>query len=172
MNVSLPRLLKSPTGWAAVLMLLGFLYVQWPTREGRVEEVAYVDQNLEIGVGIRWEDAPAQQQEASPVVWALTRRGMHFLVQYDALQEPFETFVEPFVEQDRAAVNGVVEMPLTYNSNYAEYHINDVENRLQVHRFYQLNGQWLKVSVMYKPSSPARVDRANIFLAGVEFIPG
>lgn len=167
MSNSLPRLLKEPTGWIVIVLVAGFLYVQWPTRVREVPEPVYVEQQLDNGFSIRWEGDPELQSEANPEVWALRQKGVSFLVQTATLNGDFETIVTRASEEDRAMVAGAVQEPLVFGETFASYAFFDAESRVQRHRWYLLDEQWVKVSVLYKPSSDARTDRANAFLNSI-----
>lgn len=162
-----PRLIKEPTGWVLIIAVAAFFYVQWPTRAPAPEVIPYETQVLEPGLSIRWESTPIQQSTENPEVWGLTRKGMSFLVQRAPLSQPFEAFVTKVVEQDQKQVGGAVQTPLSFYNNQAYYALFDAESRIQEHRVFAIEGQWVKVSVLYKPSLESRVERAKAFLNSV-----
>ena len=146
MNTSrLPRLLKEPTGWVMIVLVIGFFYMQWPTHVRTSEQPSYFVQTLD------------------------TRKGMSFLVQTDTLTEDFAPLVSSFAEHDRSVVGGAVQEPLEIGEDYASYSFFDAENRIQSHRVFLRDNQWIKVSVLYKPSMETRVERAHDFLANAHF---
>lgn len=166
MALTVPRLLKEPTGWVVIVMMLGFLYVQWPTRVRTVPEPQYVMQQPVEGFTVQWEAAPELQSQANPQAWGLTRKGMSFLVQTDELDRPFEAMVREAAERDRQTVNGAEQEPLVIGERAARYAYFDAESRVQQHRWYLLDeNRWVKISVLYKPSMESRVERAGVFLA-------
>ncbi len=160
----LPRILKEPTGWVLMLMVAGFIYVQWPTHVRQTEEISYVWQTLDSGFAVAWEEQPKLQSEAHPQVWGLSRKGMSFLVQTDELDEPFDRLVKKIAEQDRKLVGGAVQMPLVLDEASASYSFFDAESRIQEHHWFLKDNNWVKVSVLYKPSSDTRKARAKAFL--------
>ncbi|WP_196158840.1 hypothetical protein [Reinekea sp. G2M2-21] len=170
MNTSrLPRLLKEPTGWVMIVLVIGFFYMQWPTHVRTSEQPSYYVQTLNNGFQVEWEQEPQLQSVESPRVWGLTRKGMSFLVQTDTLTEDFAFMVSAFAERDRSTVGGAVQEPLEIGEDYASYSFFDAENRIQSHRVFLRDGQWVKVSVLYKPSMESRVERAHVFLANAHF---
>ncbi|TCS43811.1 hypothetical protein [Reinekea marinisedimentorum] len=164
-----PRILKEPTGLILLVMVAGFLYVQWPSRVKPVEEPSYVWQTLDSGFRIAWEESPVLQNDSAPEVWGLTRKGMSFLVQSDQLNGAFTELVARIAEQDRLAVGGAVQAPLQWQESYASYAFFDAESRVQEHRWYLQGDRWIKVSVLYKPSSETRQQRAEAFLHSAGF---
>ncbi len=170
MNTSrLPRLLKEPTGWVMIVLVIGFFYMQWPTHVRTSEQPSYFVQTLDNGFQVEWEQEPQLQSAESPRVWGLTRKGMSFLVQTDTLTEDFASLVSSFAEHDRSVVGGAVQEPLEIGEDYASYSFFDAENRIQSHRVFLRDNQWIKVSVLYKPSMETRVERAHDFLANAHF---
>lgn len=166
MALTVPRLLKEPTGWVVIIMMAGFLYVQWPTRVQTAPALEYVVQHPVDGFTVQWEAEPEVQSTNDPQAWGLTRKGMSFLVQTDALDRPFEALVREAAELDRDTVNGAVQEPLVIGERAARYAYFDAESRVQQHRWYLLDGdRWVKISVLYKPSMESRVERAGDFLA-------
>ncbi|EAR07840.1 hypothetical protein [Reinekea blandensis] len=171
MAFTVPRLLKEPTGWVVIVMVLGFLYVQWPTRVRTTPEPEYIVQQPVNGFTVQWEAEPEVQSDSNPQAWGLTRKRMSFLVQSDTLDGTFEALVREAAEQDRSTVNGAVQEPLVIGERAARYAFFDAESRVQQHRWYLLDdNRWVKVSVLYKPSMESRVERAGVFLANA--IPG
>jgi hypothetical protein len=164
-----PRILKEPTGLILLALVAGFLYVQWPSRVKPEAEPVYVWQTLNSGFRVAWEETPVLQHESSPEVWGLTRKGMSFLVQTDQLKGSFAELVEAIAEQDRRAVGGAVQEPLILEETYASYAFFDAESRVQEHHWYLKDQQWIKISVLYKPSSEARQQRAYEFLRRAGF---
>lgn len=165
----LPRILKEPTGWVIIVLVLGFFYVQWPSRSDPPEVIDYVSMTLDNGFTVRWEAEPQQQSASNPEVWGLTRKGMSFLVQTAPLTMDFAEFVTDIAEQDQRTVGGAEQTPMEIGENFASYAYFDAESRVQEHRIYLRDGQWTKVSVLYKPSMDSRVERAADFLANVGF---
>lgn len=168
---NLPSILKEPTGLIIIVLVLGFFYVQWPSRVKPTEPIDYVVMTLNSGLTVRWEDEPQQQSAQNPEVWGLTRKGMSFLVQTDTLTGDFSQFVNGFVEQDRKAVGGAEQIPLTIAGNVAHYALFDAESRIQEHKIYLQDGVWTKISVLFKPSLDSRVQRAAAFFETVDFAP-
>lgn len=168
-NPTLPSFLKEPTGWVITLLVLGFMYVQWPTRNPPIPETIYVWQTLDSGFNVAWEAEPLKQHNAHPEVWGLSRKGMSFLVQTDALTGTFNDLVLQVAEQDRATVGGAVQEPMQITATTASYAFFDAESRVQAHRWYLSDNQWIKVSVLYKPSSDTRKERAEVFLTSAGF---
>ncbi len=166
---TLPRMLKTPTGWIMTILVLGFFYMQWPTHVRETSEPDYIWQRLDSGLNIRWEGEPQLQSESTPEVWALTRKRMSFMVQTDELTKSFEELVREIAQQDQAAVAGSEQEPLKIGEDWASYAFFDAESRIQRHRWYLIDQQWIKVSVLYKPSMESRVKRANDFLANLYF---
>lgn len=167
---SLPRLLKEPTGWVVIVLVLGFLWAQWPTRSRTVETPQYMTMTPLTGFTVQWEAEPELQSAADPKAWGLSRKGMSFLVQTDELTGSFEALVRQVAEQDQATVGGAVQEPLVIGERAARYAYFDAESRVQQHRWYLIDNHWVKVSVLFKPSMESRVERAAYFLANA--IPG
>lgn len=167
MSVKLPRLLKEPTGWVILIFVAGFFYVQWPTKVRVAEEPPFYDQTLPNGLSLRWEVQPELQSEADPKAWGMTRKGMSFLVQVDELAQPFAEMVTAVAEQDRKAVGGAVQDPMEIDETSASYAFFDADARIQRHQWYLIEDQWVKVSVLYKPSMESRVKRAEDFLGSI-----
>jgi hypothetical protein len=167
MSVKLPRLLKEPTGWVILIFVAGFFYVQWPTKVRVPEEPEYYAQTLDNGFSVRWEAQPDLQSEANPQAWGMTRKGMSFLVQVDTLNQPFDALVMAVAEQDKNAVGGAVQEPMALTDKAATYAFFDADSRIQRHQWYQIGDQWVKVSVLYKPSMESRVKRAEAFLDSI-----
>jgi len=163
----LPRILKEPTGWFLIVLVAGFFYVQWPSKAAKVVEQEFYWQTLSTGLKIRWEAEPEQQASQNPEVWGLTRKGMSFLVQTDDLSGSFKQLVTSIAEQDQGAVAGAVQDPLVIRESFASYSFFDAESRIQRHHWYVVDRQWIKVSVLFKPSSEERVKRAEAFLKNI-----
>jgi hypothetical protein len=165
----LPRVLREPTGWIIIVLVLGFFYVQWPTNVRTVEDPVPFKQTLDIGFEVIWETEPELQSDSSPLVWGLTRKGMSFLVQTDELTDvDFETLVRSVADQDQSAVGGAEQEPLVLGDNTATYAFFDAESRIQEHKWFAVEGHWIKVSVLYKPSMESRVKRAEAFMSSVQ----
>lgn len=158
-----PRLLREPTGWLVLVGIALFVYLQWPTRVKQPEQIRYQSQTYAERVQVAWEDTPVLYREGNPEVWTLERRSMSFMVQISELTTDFTSFVEALAEQDRAQVGGVEETPLEITEYQAEYAWYDAEGRIQRHVVFRVDDQWVKVSALYKPSLPERVDRAAAF---------
>ena len=168
-NFELPRLLKEPTGWILIVLTLGFFYAQWPSRSQVSVEPDYYWQQLDGGLKIRWEAEPTYQPSGATQAWGLTRKGMSFMVQTGPLNGDFGELILIMAEQDRAAVGGAIQKPLTISDGQAEYAFFDAESRIQAHRWYRLESQWIKISVLYKPSLASRVRRAAEFFANLGY---
>jgi hypothetical protein len=160
----LPRILREPTGWIIIVLVLGFFYVQWPTNVRTVEALVPFNQSLGNGFEVVWETEPTLQSENDPRVWGLTRKGMSFLVQTDELEGDFTALVRSVADQDRSAVGGAEQEPLVFGENTASYAYFDAESRIQEHQWFVVDGYWVKVSVLYKPSMESRVKRAQLFM--------
>ena len=165
----MPRMLKSPTGWVLLVLLLGFFYMQWPTHVRQSAAIEGYWQTLPSGLMVRWEQQPSLQSANQPTVWGLTRKRMSFLVQTDHLTIPFDKLVHDVAARDQQLVGGAVQEPLRIGPDWASYAFFDAENRIQRHRWFLQNGQWIKVSVLYSPSMESRVERANAFLNSLQF---
>ena len=166
----LPRILKEPTGWIMLILVAGFFYMQWPTHVRTEPEIVYFQQNLSNGFTLRWEQEPQVQTDANPKAWGHTRKGMSFLLQVGLLDEPFDQLIEKLQAQDQQAVGGAQQEPLQINGDEARYALFDAESRVQEHRVFQRDGQWIKVSVLYKPSMESRVKRAADFMNSARFL--
>lgn len=165
----LPRIFKEPTGWIVILLVAGFFYMQWPTRVRTAPQPEPFVQTLENGFSLTWETQPeALSVEEGTQAWALTRKGMSFLLQTAPLQQDFEQLVKTVADRDQQTVAGAEQEPLIFGENTASYAFFDAESRIQEHRWYLLDEQWIKVSVLYKPSMESRVQRAKDFWAGVQ----
>jgi hypothetical protein len=164
----LPRVLKEPTGWVIIVLVIGFFYMQWPTRVRTVEEPIAYKQTLANGFSVIWESEPALQQEGELTVWGFSRKAMSFLVQTGKLTGSFETMVTTVSEQDRKTVAGAVQEPLSFGDNQATYAYFDAESRIQEHKWFVIGEQWVKVSVLYKPSMESRVIRAQAFMNSIQ----
>ncbi|MBU2864457.1 hypothetical protein KO489_11435 [Reinekea forsetii] len=159
----LPRLLKEPTGWVLIVLTAGFFYMQWPTRGVTIEEPTYVTQQISPNLSLQWEDEPDQVAN-QPTTWVLDRKRMLFMVQTDTLAKPFDEFVRDLMVQDQQVGASDIKVPLATTEQSASYTLYDAENRTQEHRIFVDGDQWVKISMMYKPSMETRVDRAKIFL--------
>lgn len=164
----LPRLLKEPTGWIVILMVAGFFYMQWPTRVRTVEQPVPFVQTLANGISITWEAEPELIAAEQGKAWAFSRKGMSFLVQTAPLTGNFEQLVKTVAEQDKAAVAGAEQQALIIKDDSASYAFFDAESRIQEHQWHVVNGQWTKISVLYKPSMESRVKRAADFMGSVK----
>ena len=168
-NSKLPRLLKEPTGWILILLTMGFFYAQWPSRSSVTVEPVYYWQQLDGGLKIRWESEPTYQAIGATQAWGLTRKGISFMVQTGPLNGDFSELIFVMAEQDRAAVGAAIQEPLTISEGLAEYAFFDAEARIQAHRWYRLESQWIKISVLYKPSLASRARRATEFFANLGY---
>ncbi len=164
----LPRILKEPTGWLVIVLVAGYLYAQWPTRVKTEPVPKYYWQTLDSGFAVRWESEPTEQADGKIQVWAQRSKGVSFLVQTGELEGDFSQFVNKMAEQDQKEVAGAVQDPMQLGENWARYAFFDAESRVQTHHWYLIDNQWMKVSVLYKPSSEKRVARAEAFLGSVQ----
>lgn len=146
-STKLPRLLKEPTGWILIALSIGFFYAQWPSRSAPIDAPAYYWQQLDGGLKVRWEAEPVFQDSGATQAWGLTLKGMSFMVQTGPLSGDFNELVLLVAAQDRAAVGGAIQDPLTFSGPQAEYAFFDAESRIQSHRWYQQEATWIKVSV-------------------------
>lgn len=162
---SLPRILKEPTGWVVIVLVAGFFYVQWPTHGRAPETPQYVTQSPVPGFTVQWEEQPTLESAENPTAWGLNRKGMSFLVQTGELTRPFNELVAEVAQQDKAEVGGAEQEPLVIGDSAARYAWFDAESRVQQHRWYKIDDQWVKISVLYKPSMESRVERAAYFLS-------
>ncbi|MEJ2046026.1 MAG: hypothetical protein P8X74_21810 [Reinekea sp.] len=169
LSEKMPRMLKTPTGWIMAVLVAGFFYMQWPTHVRQTPEPDYVWQTLDSNLVVRWEAEPEHLSDDTLDAWGLTRKGMSFLVQVGMLNRPFAEFVQDMADQDQKTVNGAVQEPMEMGDDWATYAFFDAESRIQKHQFFVKNGQWIKVSVLYKPSLDSRKQRAADFLANVHF---
>lgn len=158
---------KEPTAWVVLILFVGFIYAQWPKREPVIDVPVYVEQSLVPGFVIRWEGEPIQERTSDPEVWSFNLKRMTFLVQTDELDRDFAELVTAVAEQDRDAVGGAIQEPLQIEDAYISYSFFDAESRVQSHRWYLHEGNWIKVSILYKPSNKERVKRAAEFFAHV-----
>ncbi|MFQ3229950.1 hypothetical protein [Reinekea sp.] len=164
----LPRLLKEPTGWLLIILTAGFFYMQWPTRAPKIDQPDYVTQQVSTNLSVTWEAQP-ENTSIEPEVWVLERKRMIFMVQKSPLNKPFGQWVEEMAEQDRKTVAGAVLKPIEKSPTRASYAFYDAEGRTQEHRIYLDGSDWIKVSMLYKPSLETRVTRAAVFLDGIEW---
>lgn len=164
----LPRLLREPTGWIVIVLAVLFIYLQWPTRVKTDPVIDYQSQTYLGVINVDWEATPEKVQSEPTEVWALTRKKMSFLVQIGPLLKPFAEQVAQLARQDRATVGGAEQDPLVLENDRARYALFDAEGRVQEHRVFQVEDQWVKVSVLYKPSLDSRVRRAQRFISTVD----
>lgn len=164
----LPRILKEPTGWVMIVLMAGFLYMQWPTHNPKIDQPDYVTQQVSPNLSVTWEAEP-EMTSSEPQAWILERKGMVFMVQKAPLNKPFEQWVEEMSEQDQTTVAGAVQEPLTIDANTASYAFYDAEGRTQEHRIFLEGNEWIKVSMLYKPSLETRVTRAAVFLEQIQW---
>jgi hypothetical protein len=164
----LPRLLKEPTGWLLIILTAGFFYMQWPTRAPKIDQPDYVTQQVSPNLSVTWEAEP-DITSTEPAVWVLERKRMVFMVQKSPLSKPFEQWVAEMAEQDRKTVGGAVLKPIVMTPTRASYAFYDAEGRTQEHRMYVDGDDWIKVSMLYKPSLDTRVTRAAVFLEGIQW---
>lgn len=165
-------LIRRPTAWVLVVLLLGFVYLQWPTRVRPVETIDYVTVEHEHGVRVDWEDDPSARTDGAGIAWTLQRKGLDFLVQQGALDRPLPELARRMLDTDRDQVGGAVYEPVRVDNGQAAYALFDAENRIQRHRLYRVDGHWLKASVLYKMNSEQREERAHYFLDSVELPAG
>lgn len=168
MTDRLPRLLKEPTGWLLIVLTAGFFYMQWPTRSVKVDQPSYVTQQVSAHLSVQWEETPLQVA-TTPSTWVLDRKRMVFMVQTDTLTKPFDQFVTDMMQQDQKVGAGDIKEPLQMTSNTARYTLYDAESRTHEHRLFLDGDQWIKVSMLYKPSMETRVVRAKTFLDGIQW---
>ncbi|MEX1214067.1 hypothetical protein [Saccharospirillum sp.] len=156
--------IRRPTFWVVVVLLIGFAYLQWPTRLKPVDQPDYVTTTVKDSVTVEWEAAPSAQPGAESDAWFLRRRGMDFLVQSGDLTEPLSELAEQMLETDRQQVAGDVYEPLQSSESAARYALYDAENRIQRHRLYAVDSSWIKISVLYKGQNEEREARAQRFM--------
>lgn len=156
--------IRRPTFWVVVVLLIGFAYLQWPTRLKPIDQPDYVTTTLNDAIIVEWEAAPSAQPGADNDAWFLRRRGMDFLVQAGDLTQPLPELAERMLETDREQVAGSVYEPLQSSESTARYALYDAENRIQRHRLYAVDAGWVKISVLYKGQNEEREARAQRFL--------
>lgn len=156
--------LNKPTFWIVLVLLIAFVYEQWPTHVREPEVPDYRTVTLADGVQMQWEDQPRVTQGEAGMVWYLQRKGLDFLVQQGEMTAPLAELAERQREADRRQVGAIEYAPLEVSGNLARYALIDAENRIQRHRLYQRGDRWLKVSVLYKANNDQREARAQWFL--------
>jgi hypothetical protein len=152
-------------------MLVGFVYLQWPTRLKPLDQPDYVTTIISETVTVEWEAAPSVQEGDAGDAWFLRRRGMDFLVQSGELKQPLPELARSMLATDREQVAGAVYEPLQTSESLAQYALYDAENRIQRHRVYTVGDQWVKVSVLYKDQNEEREARAQRFMNRVVVAP-
>ncbi|HET8903587.1 MAG TPA: hypothetical protein VFN16_06295 [Saccharospirillum sp.] len=156
--------IRRPTFWIVIVLLVGFVYLQWPTRLQPVDQPDYVATTVNDAITIEWEAAPSVQPGSDGSAWFLRRRGMDFLVQSGDLTDPLPEVAERMLETDREQVAGDVYEPLQSSESTARYALYDAENRIQRHRLYAVGSDWVKISVLYKGQNEEREARAQRFM--------
>jgi len=156
--------LRRPTFWVVLVMLAGFVYLQWPTRLKPLDQPDYVTTNIAGALTVEWEATPSLQQGEAGEAWFLRRRGMDFLVQSGDLTRPLPELAASMVMTDTKQVGGDEYEPLQASASLARYALYDAENRIQRHRIYAVDSEWIKVSVLYKDQNDEREARAQRFL--------
>ncbi|MFG1495599.1 hypothetical protein ABMA57_03120 [Saccharospirillum sp. HFRX-1] len=169
MSDSSPRfaVLKNPTFWVVVVLLIGFVYLQWPTHVRMPYAPDYRTVTLADGVQMQWEAEPQVIEGEAGTAWTLKNKGLEFLVQQGLLDVPLAQLAERQKAIDSAQVASMEYAPLEVTGSLARYALIDVENRIQRHRLYQRGERWLKVSVLYKADNEDREARAQLFLNSV-----
>lgn len=159
--------LKKPTFWIVGVLLIGFVYLQWPTHVRQPYAPDYRSVTLAGGVQMQWEGEPQVIEGDAGTAWTLHNKGLEFLVQQGSLDAPLAQLAERQQETDSAQVASMDYAPLEVAGGMARYALIDVENRIQRHRLYQRGERWLKVSVLYKADNEEREARAQVFLNSV-----
>lgn len=159
--------LKKPTFWVVVVMLIGFVYLQWPTHLRAPYAPDYRTVVLADGVRMQWEGEPQVIEGEAGTAWTLKNKGLDFLVQQGDLNAPLAELAQRQLDTDREQVGAMAYAPLEVRGSLAQYALIDAENRIQRHRLYQRGERWLKVSVLYKASNEEREARAQRFLNSV-----
>ncbi|WP_108124287.1 hypothetical protein [Saccharospirillum mangrovi] len=159
--------LKNPTFWIVLVMLIGFIYLQWPTHVRQPDRPDYRTVTLADGVQMQWEGDPQILEGEAGTAWHFERKGLEFLVQEGELNEPLAALAARQREADRAQVGAMEYAPLEVAGGMARYALIDAENRIQRHRLYQRGERWFKVSVLYKANNDERENRAQVFLNSV-----
>lgn len=148
-------------------MLLGFIYLQWPTRDRTPPPIDYQYLETPPGLALAWEAQPDYHKEGGTEVWALSRARMEFLVQRGTLNQPLAQLAEQASENDRRRVGGILTEPLVLTEGYYQYRIEDVENRTQEHRLFERDGHWVKVSALYRAANEGHISRAAVFFDSI-----
>lgn len=156
--------IRRPTFWIVIILLTGFVYLQWPTRLKPVDQPDYVTTTIDEAIAVEWEAAPSAQPDADNDAWFLRRRGMDFLVQTGDLTQPLPELAARMLETDREQVAGSVYEPMQSTESTARYALYDAENRIQRHRLYAVDSGWVKISVLYKGQNEEREARAQRFM--------
>lgn len=159
--------LRRPTFWVVLVMLLTFMYLQWPTRDRTPPPIDYLFVEAPPGLILAWEAEPEYLTEGGTEVWALSRARMEFLVQRGALNQPLSQLAEQALENDRQRVNGSIREPLSRHEGQYRYSLEDRENRLQHHRLFELDGHWVKVSALYRSQNDQHASRAAVFFDSI-----
>jgi len=156
--------IRRPTFWIVIVLLIGFVYLQWPTRLKPLDQPDYVTTTINDAMAVEWEAAPNAQPDADTDAWFLRRRGMDFLVQTGDLTQPLPDLAARMLETDREQVAGSIYEPLQSSESTARYALFDAENRIQRHRLYAVDSGWVKISVLYKGQNEEREARAQRFM--------
>lgn len=158
---------KKPTSWVVMVMLVGFVYLQWPTHLRQPYAPDYRTVMLADGVQMQWEAEPRLIDGEAGIAWTLKNKGLEFLVQQGRLEGSLTQLAQQQLAIDRTQVASMEYAPLEVSGSSARYALIDVENRIQRHRLYQRGARWLKVSVLYKADNEDRETRAQVFLNSV-----
>ncbi|PTY37740.1 hypothetical protein BGP77_14755 [Saccharospirillum sp. MSK14-1] len=158
---------KNPTFWVVVVLLIGFVYLQWPTHLRTPYAPDYRTVTLADGVQMQWEGEPQVVEGEAGTAWTFKNKGLDFLVQQGDLNASLTQLAQRQRDIDRAQVGGIEYAPLEVRGSLAQYALIDAENRIQRHRLYQRGERWLKVSVLYKANNEEREARAQVFLNSV-----
>lgn len=154
---------RRPTFWVMFVLLLGFMYLQWPTRVRTEPPIDYLFLETPPGVVLAWEAQPDYLAEGGTEVWALSRARMEFLVQRSTLNQPLNQLAEQALETDRQRVGGLVRDPLVWRDGHYHYSLEDMESRIQQHRLFERDGYWVKVSAMYRAENDGHASRVTVF---------
>ncbi|MHA7879707.1 MAG: hypothetical protein ACX931_07940 [Saccharospirillum sp.] len=152
-------------------MLVGFVYLQWPTRVRTPPPIDYQVLETPPGVRLAWEGEPDYHTQDGTEVWALSRSRMEFLVQRSVLNQPLAQLAEQALDADQRRVGGAVREPLTERGGVYHYRLFDVENRIQRHQLFALDGHWIKVSALYRLNNDAHERRAAAFFDSLTMDP-
>lgn len=166
-STSRSAVLKKPTFWIVLVLLIGFVYLQWPTHVRPPYAPDYRTVTLADGVQMQWEGEPQVVDAEAGTAWTLKNRGLEFLVQQGRLDATLTELAQHQKKIDSAQVASLEYAPLEVAGGLARYALIDVENRIQRHRLYQRGERWLKVSVLYKADNEEREARAQVFLNSV-----